>query len=334
MKLVSFYSEENIENILNKRAGEVKFGEGIEIARNWESLENSKAKYVLLGIPEDIGVRANHGRDGSKTAWKEALATLCNVQKNQFTKPENVLILGEINCEDEMSHAEIIPKENPNYAEKLGSLVSEIDKKVSETIQKIIALGKFPIVIGGGHNNSYGNIKGASQALKTPINCINFDAHTDFRTLEHRHSGNGFSYAFEENVLDHYFIFGLHRNYTSQAVFDRMEELKDRVKFNLFEAIEVQGTLSFKEAMQQAETFCCDTHFGLELDMDAIEGMGSSAMTPSGFTMTQARQFTHHFAKNSNCAYVHICEGNSTYQPFAPQVAKAIAYLITDVISE
>lgn len=334
MKLVTFYSEEKILNQISKRAGETKFGEAIQVASHWDDVKASSAHYVLVGIPEEIGVRANFGKEGTKTAWKDAFITLCNTQKNEFTSPENVIVLGEVNCEDEMAQAEIIPVENPNYAEKLGALVSEVDQKVSEIIRKIIALGKFPIVIGGGHNNSYGNLKGASQALGAPINCINFDAHTDFRALEHRHSGNGFSYAFEEGYLDRYFIFGIHRNYTSQAVFDVIEQHKDRVKFNLFEAIEVQGTLSFKEAIQQAETFCCDTHFGLELDLDAIEMMGSSAMTPSGFSMSQARQFMYHFSKNKQCAYVHICEGNPTYQPYTSQVAKAISYLLSDIISE
>jgi formiminoglutamase len=38
------------------------------------------------------------------------------------------------------------------------------------------------------------------------VNAINFDAHSDFRILEGRHSGNGFSYAYEEAFLKKYFI--------------------------------------------------------------------------------------------------------------------------------
>jgi arginase family enzyme len=37
------------------------------------------------------------------------------------------------------------------------------------------------------------------------VNAINFDAHSDFRILEGRHSGNGFSYAYEEG-FQKYFI--------------------------------------------------------------------------------------------------------------------------------
>jgi formiminoglutamase len=41
----------------------------------------------------------------------------------------------------------------------------------------IIKLGKIPIIIGGGHNNAYGNIKGSALA-KGKLNAINFDAHS------------------------------------------------------------------------------------------------------------------------------------------------------------
>jgi formiminoglutamase len=39
------------------------------------------------------------------------------------------------------------------------------------------------------------------------VNAINFDAHSDFRILEGRHSGNGFSYAYEEGFLKKIFFF-------------------------------------------------------------------------------------------------------------------------------
>ena len=71
---------------------------------------------------------------------------------------------------------------------------------------QIVLADKKPIIIGGGHNNAYGNIKGTSLAIGEPINVINFDAHSDFRPEEGRHSGNGFSYAYTEGFLNYYFI--------------------------------------------------------------------------------------------------------------------------------
>lgn len=332
MSFLNIYSEKDILSFVNKRGGEIKFGEKVKFVERFEDLKNNSAKYVLVGIPEDIGVRANYGTAGTSKAWKAALGSLLNTQHNHFTNAENLIVLGEIDCDTQMKQATTISKDENHNAEELGELVTQIDHIVSEVVKKIVEAGKFPIIIGGGHNNSYGNLKGTSQALKNPINCINFDAHTDFRALEHRHSGNGFSYAFEEGFLDKYFIFGLHRNYTSEAVFRSMEANSGRVKFNHFEDISVKQKTSFSEAMKDAEIFCCNENFGIELDMDAIEFMGSSAITPSGFSLTEARSFIDHFSKNKNASYLHICEGSPLAGIFPNQVGKAIAYLISDSI--
>src|SRR5690606_37852474 len=114
----------------------------------------------------------------------------------------------------------------------LSEMVEEIDKEVSHIICQIVTAGKTPIIIGGGHNNAYGNIKGTALANTKPVNAINFDAHTDFRIQEGRHSGNGFTYAYDEGFLKNYFIFGLHENYASKAVMENIKKQSDRIKFN------------------------------------------------------------------------------------------------------
>ncbi len=333
MGFLKIYSPEDVVSIIKPRVGETKFGEKLNYLKSLDDLKNHPAKYVLLGIPEDIGVRANYGNPGTSKAWGNALGSILNIQNNHFTNAENVILLGEIDCDTQMEQAENITNKDPHFAEALGELVTQIDHKVSEVVKAIVAAGKFPIIIGGGHNNSFGNIKGTSEALQKPTNCINFDAHTDFRSLEHRHSGNGFSYAFVDGFLEKYFIMGLHRNYTSEAVFNSMEKNSHRVKFNLFEDISILQKISFSEALKEAENFCCMENFGIELDMDAIEMMGSSAITPSGFTLTEARKFVSHFSKNENARYLHICEGSPKAGISANQVGKAIAYLVSDVFS-
>lgn len=333
MSLVTFYSEEDIKKLINRRKGEKKFGEMLATISDWEQLKECEAKYVLVGIPEDIGVRANYGNPGTSMAWEATLCVLCNIQDNYLTNAKKVMVLGEINCEIEMRSASRLSAKEENYREKLGEIVSLIDEKVTETIKKIIETRKFPIVIGGGHNNSYGNLKGAHNALGRPINCLNFDAHTDFRALEHRHSGNGFSYAFKEGYLNRYFTFGLHRNDTSQAVFERLQQYPDRIRFSLFEDIEINEKPTFTEAMKEAEDFLGTDAFGLELDLDAIEDMGSSAMTPGGFSIHDGRKFVSYFSKKSNCMYLHICEGAPGLGSFPAQVGKTISFLISDVIA-
>lgn len=331
---VHLYTYETVAKFINKRPGEEKFGEKVHFINGIDSLKNHPASYVLVGIPEDIGVRANYGKAGTSHAWSSALKAILNIQATKFTRPESVILLGEINCDKQLIQASEIVDSEPHSKEELGNLVIQIDHKVENLVQFIVAAGKIPILIGGGHNNSFGNLSGSAQALGKKINCINFDAHTDFRSLEHRHSGNGFSYAYDKGYLGNYFIFGLHRNYTSQEIFKRMKETYPEVKYAFFEDIQINNKTTFEQALIAAETYCCNTDFGIEIDMDAIENMGSSAMTSSGFSMTQTRQFLSYFSKHPHLCYIHICEGSPQAEVFPNAVAKAIAYLITDFISK
>jgi formiminoglutamase len=72
--------------------------------------------------------------------------------------------------------------------------------------------------------------------------------------------------------------------------------------------------------------------FGIELDLDAIPGVYSSAMTNSGFGVDKARQFVHHFGKHKNASYLHICEGAPDLDETNNNhlTGKLIAYLVTD----
>jgi formiminoglutamase len=331
--MLKFYNKENLLKHTNTRKRELKFGQVAVTVNSLKELESAPQQYALLGIPEDIGVRANYGKPGASKAWEVALASLCNIQHTDYCQANKVIVLGELDCSLQMDQAAALDKNDVDYVENLGEIVTQVDNLVAHLIEKIVGYGKIPIVIGGGHNNSLGIIKGASKALGSPINCINFDAHTDFRSLEHRHSGNGFSYAVEEGFLHKYFIFGLHRNYTSQAVFDSMEKARETIQFSFFEDISVKNNKTFTEALQEAHTFCTQQPFGLEIDLDAVAFMGSSAMTPSGFSLEECRNFLQYFSAKKTCTYIHICEGAPNKELFPGQVGKAIAYLVSDVIS-
>lgn len=331
-QFLKIYSRKQLEAYVSKRAGETKLGESVQAVHEFNDLKTTPAKYVIFGIPEDIGVRANSGVAGTSKTWHSFLGSFLNMQANSFLRGNNVVVLGEINCDDEMEQASRLLSSATNYLEKLGQLVRLIDAKVSVVVQKIVSEGKIPIVLGGGHNNSYGNIKGTSQALQRPVNVVNFDVHTDFRALEHRHSGNGFSYAYREGFLEKYYIFGLHKNYTSEAVFDTLEKEKNNIQYTFFEDILIDKKIDFEEALQHAEALICDSGFGVEVDLDAIQNVSSSAMTPSGFSVTEARRFVRYFSKQQQLRYVHFCEGIPLNE--GKQMGKLLTYFVSDIIIE
>ncbi len=327
MESLLIYTREDLVELTNVRTGEQKAGEVMDVlpSDDIKLLEQSAAKFVLLGIPEDIGVRANLGQPGASKMWIHALKKLCNIQNNDFFDASKLLVLGEINTSDLMEKAE-----NASL-EELRNITAELDERVAPVIEKIVKAGKTPVVIGGGHNNSFPLLKGSSKALGKPIHCINIDPHADLRILEGRHSGNGFSYALKENYLDHYFVFGLHENYNSQYILDQFKK-NNQLSYYSFEDW-LKGNIIWEECFEAIYEFTGKKPFGFELDLDAIQHFPSSAATPTGFSENDIRIMIYHIAQHFNTKYFHITEGApESFHDKTDLAAKLVAYFITDYI--
>lgn len=339
-----FYSPAYIKKLTRKRDGEIKVGDKVATMPDGADVEKflteSKAKFVLMGIPEDIGVRANYGRTGAATAWMPALENILNLQHNTFFKSEELMVLGEIDVDDLMEQSKGLGKAHYDI-EKLRKLVEFIDARVIEDVEMIVACGKIPIVIGGGHNNSYPVIKAVNEGLRKAqkikrkgINVINCDAHADFRPFEGRHSGNGFTYAFEEGILNKYAVFGLHEQYNVESVLSKFKNNPEFLYYNTYEDIFVREKQTFKEAIDSCIDFCKETYCGVELDLDAITNVPSSSRTSCGISPLQARQFIHRCASELNVGYLHIAEGAPVLSHIKAdfKTGKLIAYLVSDFI--
>lgn len=337
MKNFLFFNIDTINSIINKRDGETKFGEKIRIKSNTEDLDsflqNTESQFIIYGIKESIGVAANMGRTGTESAFDKAVQALVNIQHNKLCKGSWVSILGYFEfdaIQKEIQTLDLSIQENKNF---LYQCVQEIDKQVTYLNAKIIQAGKIPIIIGGGHNNSYGNIKGLSLATNQSVNVVNFDAHTDFRALEGRHSGNGFSYAFDQDFLYRYFILGIHENYTSKYQWNQLKQNSDRIKYATYEEMEVRGEKDFKLEARKAKEFVKNKPYGIEIDLDSIENIASSAVTPAGFHTVQVRNFIHLLGSHAMARYLHLCEAAPSLDSTAPStIGKLITYLITDFI--
>jgi formiminoglutamase len=331
------FSLQDLSKVTNHRSGEVKFGEKmITIPKDIEIedfLKTCEAKFVLFGIPEDVGIQANAGRAGADSAWESAIKSIANIQHNKFCKGYDLIVLGTLDTKAEMEEVQNLDFNNTAERKRMSELVSKIDKEVVHIIRTIINCGKIPIIIGGGHNNSYGNIKGTALAKGKPINAINFDAHSDFRILEGRHSGNGFSYAHNEGFLKKYFIFGLHESYTSKSVLKELRE-NENVIYNTYDEIKIRGEKNFQTELVTALSFINNDNFGIEIDLDAVPNIPSSAITPSGFSVEELRQFIYFFGKQKNASYIHICEGAPSldHEKNNHLTGKLIGYLVTDFV--
>jgi formiminoglutamase len=101
-----------------------------------------------------------------------------------------------------------------------------------------------------------------------------------------------------------------------------------------YEDIFIHEKRSFRQAVSHAIDFTEDNYTGIELDLDVIENILSSALTPSGITVQQARQYLNLSAAHSRVAYVHICEGAVRLGtgPVNETIGKTISFLVSDFI--
>ena len=346
MNHFKFYSKEDILSLTKVRRFETRIGERVQFLRpemEWpEVLQESTATYVLLGIPEDFGVKANYGIGGAETAWQSFVSSFLNLQSNDYLTGENILFLGHFDFGDIKF---LIENNAYNPEEKISAYrhaLNIVDEEVENLLKVIASAKKIPIIIGGGHNNAYPIIKGIAKGLHkaeiiplSQINCINLDAHADYNVAEGRHSGNGFRYAEEDGFLGKYCMIGLHENYITQNVLMDIHN-NPFLDYISYEEIFIHERKNFIQAVAHATGFTEDCYTGIEIDLDCIENTLSSAITPCGITPLLARKYITFTAQDSKVAYLHICEGATQLADGRKNetTGKLISYLVSDFIKE
>ncbi|MBD1429668.1 MULTISPECIES: formimidoylglutamase [Sphingobacterium] len=143
-----------------------------------QSLDNA---VVILGFCCDEGVRRNQGREGAKAAPDYLRKILANLPVHFI--PEIALVdAGNINTN--------------------GYDLESAQEALVMAVQKIRTLGGKPLLIGGGHEITYGHFKGLHQPnRKTGI--INLDAHLDMRPLLDGKGNSGTSfYQLNKELFD------------------------------------------------------------------------------------------------------------------------------------
>ncbi|MEX1191341.1 MAG: formimidoylglutamase [Brumimicrobium sp.] len=308
------FSNSDISHFTISRNGETKIGENL--------CDLSTAKYIIIGVQESLGPLANKGRKGAENAFEPFLSKFLNMQANETLFGQDVAVLGSI-----------VSIVDYDVTQDLGELVKDLDKFLVFILDNYVQTNQIPIVIGGGHNNAYPLIKFSSKRLKGKINVVNLDAHADYRPLEGRHSGNPFSYAFNEGYVEKYTVFGIHQRYNNQKIISNLKS--DGHTFTYFEDYlddKLNWINDFNDFILKSNNEN-KLFTGIELDLDAIEYMPSSAFSPVGVSNLLARKYIRKMAKLNKIAYIHLPEGAPTNTNEESVVGKTLAYLVSDFIS-
>jgi formiminoglutamase len=164
-----------------RRADDPRLGEVIEF---WDgTLEPLRpGRAVIVGFPQDEGVRRNRGRVGAADAPREIRSQLWRLVPWDATTEADLaalppLDIGDVRVKGTLEEAR----------EALGNVVAEL-----------LTRKAVPVVLGGGHETAYGHYLGYVRANK-PVGVINLDAHLDVRPLidGKGHSGSPFRQMLE-----------------------------------------------------------------------------------------------------------------------------------------
>lgn len=297
-------------NHLQARDGEIRVGQHLQ------NQNLGSAKFVLIGVNENVGPQANLGRTGSENAFNAFLKVFLNSQYYKGSSIENLAFLGVI---EQRSKAV-----NPSDA---SALVEELDALLLTILKDYIKQGQIPIVVGGGHNNALPLMRWAASFRKLSV--VNIDAHADLRPTEKRHSGNSFSFALQENLLVNYGVFGLHEAFNNEWI--RLQLERPEISYRFYEDY-LEGphqltddVLGFIEHQQHA--------VGIEIDMDAIAMMPSSALSPSGWSLDQIRTLLIKMQQiHPQIGYLHLTEAAPNGNQEEIVVGKALSYLVRDFL--
>ena len=96
-----YQSRDEVESYKLRREHEQRVADVIQIPDASLSLDDNLAdaqtnnvKFIIVGIPEDIGPRANCGFGGALNAWMHYLPVLLTQQQNEFFDWSQVMLLG------------------------------------------------------------------------------------------------------------------------------------------------------------------------------------------------------------------------------------------------
>ncbi|MDN7124812.1 formimidoylglutamase [Pseudidiomarina terrestris] len=288
------------------------------------------ARIAIIGVPESIGPRGNLGRGGAESAWPAALKGLCNLQATPFIACQELLMVGQVVCDDLQEQAAALRTNDPTQLNQLRDLCAQLDQRVMQALLPLFEADYEVILIGGGHNNAYPLLRSLSEATSTEVAAMNLDPHADFRSREGRHSGNGFSYACTDGFLGNYHVVGLHEGKNNA---ESLRQLANAgfTYTSVHQLYQANWTEELAALRAQAEAWC--RPLGIEVDVDALQGVPASAINFNGLTVAQGYSFVAELAAVKQTRYLHLAEAAPSLHPAGREAGDtAIAQLLSELV--
>ncbi|MFN3330667.1 MAG: arginase family protein, partial [Pyrinomonadaceae bacterium] len=199
----NFNSIEDLQDFLKPVKHEVFYRRGdpndVRLGEIIPETRYEEADVVILGCPQDEGVKRNRGREGARLAPESIRKEFYKF--TPFGLKVKIFDAGDIRCE--------------------GTL-EEIHSIHQKVVAKILEDGKKLIVLGGGNDISYPD--GAAMAEVFGVEswvAVNVDAHLDVRADQPRNSGTPYRQLLDEKLLrpDYFYEVGYQTQWVSPVYY-------------------------------------------------------------------------------------------------------------------
>lgn len=251
---------------------------------------------ALLGLPDDTGVRLNHGRPGARDgprAFRAALACSDAAASGAGTLPD-VFDAGDI---------------------RPGLTLEETHRRVTAATAALLSAGLFPIAIGGGHDLTFPFVR-AVAAAHPRLAALYFDPHLDVR--ETRGSGMPFRKLVEVCGLGPLHLHGFRPRVNS------------REHLAWFKA---NGGKLYPDAAQIALPRAKHLAVSFDLDvLDATHAPGVSALNPAGWSVRKAESWVRACGADPRVRCFDLMELNPRFDPDG-QTARIAAQLFLSFLA-
>lgn len=235
---------------------------------------------MLIGFPQDEGVRRNHGRSGAAEAPREIRRWLHRLTPG--------------NPSDHIDRGIAPPLDLGDL--RVSTAINESQEWLGAVVFEVLERGAIPIVLGGGHETAYGHYLGyrvmtsaavARGAVPRPVAIINIDAHLDVRPVEYGcgHSGSSFFQAMQMADTPllgrHYVCLGAQPHATSREHWRAAILAGAVVRW----CSELQPSLAHHLAQERDRLAADGCHIYVTIDADVVrmaDVPGVSAPNPAG----------------------------------------------------
>lgn len=272
----------------------------LDLSADDETLQPFEGKLgiAFLGFCSEQGVKRNKGRVGTALAPDFIRGQMSNLPC-AFLPEVALFDAGDILC-DKIT-------------------MEEGQKQLGRAVEKLLSLNLFPIVLGGGHETTFGHflgqyhsLRGSEASGKADLGIVNFDAHFDLRPYENgSSSGSMFrqmaDICREDGEPYHYLPLGIQQHSNTVQLFKVAKALG--VEYILAKEVQTSGYASILEKVDLFMTGCRNAYVTVCTDVfSSAFAPGVSATQSLGLDPEVVLPIIKHILRTRKVRGFDICE--------------------------